>query len=161
MTAGWRGVSHRGAEGLYRLIYFSRQVVQIQDDLDFEVDNIVRASIRNNRAVAVTGLLLIHQNWFVQALEGPKQAVLTTFGRIRLDRRNLDPTVIGAGSASHRCFRDWNMCARRMCAADDAILAELEQTGAFDPTRLTAETGLRLLTAIDASQQVGLLARIA
>lgn len=46
---------------LHRIIYASR--IRIADgDLDHEIQAIIRASIRNNRDVAVTGLLLVHED---------------------------------------------------------------------------------------------------
>lgn len=82
---------------LHRLIYCSRQKLDAGDE-DDQLGAIIRASIRNNREVAVTGLLLLHQDYFVQALEGPAQAVLTTYGRICGDPRH-EGAGRGAGHA--------------------------------------------------------------
>lgn len=136
------------SRSLHRLIYASRQAFgpgQIPDD---EIDSLIRASIRNNRAVSITGLLLVHSGWFVQALEGPAQAVMTTYRRIVDDRRHSDAKLIGAGPAEAREFGDWNMCARRFSAADDAILDTLEQRASFEPHALTERSALRLLKAV-------------
>lgn len=131
---------------LHRLIYVSRQ--RPMADVDAQVDAIVRASIRNNRESAITGLLLVHEGYFVQALEGPAEAVLTTYGRIVDDPRHDAARVIVAGPAEQREFGGWNMCARRFSAVDDAILDALALRSAFDPARLTPRNGLRLLKAV-------------
>jgi hypothetical protein len=115
---------------------------------DEEIDNLIRASIRNNRQVAITGLLLVHAGWFVQALEGPAEAVMTTYSRIVADPRHEDAKIISAGPAEARAFGDWNMCARRFSKADEAILDTLDQRAVFDPTALTAASTLRLLKAV-------------
>jgi len=115
------------SRSLHRLIYASRQAFGPGQVPDEEIDAIIRASIRNNRADAITGLLLIHSGWFVQALEGPAQAVMTTYRRIVEDKRHDSAKLIHAGPASAREFGDWNMCARRFSAADDAILDTLER----------------------------------
>src|SRR5687767_4348309 len=109
---------------LHRVIYASRARIPAED-LDHEVHSIIRVSIRNNRAVAVTGLLLVHDGWFVQALEGPAEAVMNIYRRICDDLRHEDCKLLSAGPAAAREFGDWNMCARRMSAADDAILTTL------------------------------------
>jgi len=132
---------------LHRLIYASRQRVP-EADLDHEVSRIIQASIRNNREAAVTGLLLIHDGWFVQALEGPAEAVMTTYGRIVNDPRHDAAKVLAAGPAERREFSDWNMCARRMSPGDDAILDALEQRQAFTPATLSDKSALRLLKAV-------------
>jgi Sensors of blue-light using FAD len=132
---------------LHRLIYASRQEIA-PGDLDDEIGEIIRAAIRRNREVSITGLLLIHAGYFLQALEGPAEAVLTTFGRIGADPRHSGAKVIHAGPAKAREFADWNMCARRMAPADDAILETLSQLARFDPFKLSEPSALRLLTTV-------------
>src|SRR6478609_8978567 len=87
---------------LHRLIYASRE--RIGADLDHELGTIIRASIANNREVSVTGLLLVHAGWFLQALEGPAEAVMTTYGRIARDKRHSDCKILSAGPAERREF---------------------------------------------------------
>ncbi|MGZ6039331.1 MAG: BLUF domain-containing protein [Phenylobacterium sp.] len=141
-----------GSRTLHRLIYASRQEIS-PADLDDEVGKIIRASIRRNREVAVTGLLLIHEGQFLQALEGPSEAVLTTYGRICDDRRHSDAKIIHAGPADARAFADWNMCARRVTPADDAILETLSQKAQFEPRKLSGPSALRLLMTVRGIQQ--------
>ena len=136
-----------GGRTLHRLLYCSHVRIQAAD-LDHEVGGIVRASIRNNRDVAVTGLLLVHQGYFVQALEGPADAVMNTYRRIIEDRRHEDCRLLAAGPAATREFADWNMCARGMSAADNAILATLAQRDAFAPESFSGRSALRLLKAV-------------
>ncbi len=149
-------------KGLNRLLYFScfsAAFPRGEEAQAEEVDSIIRASIRNNRARAITGLLLVHQDWFMQALEGPGQAVLDTYQRILGDSRHQGAQVIAAGPAESRLFGDWNMCARRVSDIDDAILAGLRMKGDFDPGRLTAVSGLGLLTAVRGTQARAMAAR--
>ncbi len=115
---------------------------------DDEIDALIRASIRNNLAAAITGLLLVHDGWFVQVLEGPAEAVMTTYRRILNDPRHAESRVISAAPASCREFGDWHMCARQLSAADDAILKTLSQRDGFDPAKLTDRSALRLLKAV-------------
>ena len=136
-----------GSRSLHRLIYASRQSIA-PADLDHEVGAIIRASIRNNREVALTGLLLVHADWFIQALEGPAEAVMTTYRRIVDDPRHSDAKVLSAGPATAREFADWNMCARQMSPSDDAILDALAQRAAFQPNTLSATSALRLLKSV-------------
>ena len=142
-------------KGLHRLVYCSAFSPGFPSDVaeqDAAIGLIVRSSIRNNRAVAITGLLLAHQGWFTQALEGPAEAVMTTYSRILGDPRHMNVTMIGAGPAERRAFSDWNMCARRLSPTDDAILATLELKGAFDPRALGLGAAMKLLTAVKGVQ---------
>jgi hypothetical protein len=141
-----------GSRTLHRLIYASRVRIPAVD-LDHETQAIIGASIRNNREVAVTGLLLVHAGWFLQSLEGPAEAVMNTYRRICNDPRHEESKVLSAGPAPSRDFADWNMCARRMSAADDAILAALEVKERFEPHELSGAAALRLLKAVRGIQE--------
>lgn len=134
--------------GLQRLIYSSRQTLPADAPLDEVVADIIQTSIRNNRERAITGLLLVHEGWFVQALEGPGAAVRERYERISADPRHADPRVLEIEPAEARAFGDWNMCARTLSDADEALLDELEQRRAFAPDRLDARGALRLLKAV-------------
>ena len=150
-----------GSRTLHRLIYLSRQRLTSDASLDEAVDDIIRVSIANNRAVSITGLLLVHQGWFVQALEGPASAVLTTYGRIVNDTRHEAAQVLSAGPAERREFGDWNMCARRASPADAAILDTLDQRGPLQPSTLDGRNVLRLLKAVRNIQDDGGARRLA
>lgn len=145
VSAGMSGIS--GRRTLHRLIYASRQDIPAAD-LDHEVGAIIRVSVRNNRAVGVTGLLLVHEGWFIQALEGPAEAVMTTYGRIVDDPRHSEAKVLQAGPVEARAFAKWNMCARGISTVDDAITAALTLRDGFDPERFSGPAALRLLSAV-------------
>lgn len=141
-----------GSKTLHRLIYHSRFVIPRQD-IDEAVVSIISASIRRNREVAITGLLLVHEAACIQVLEGPAEAVLTTYGRICNDPRHTDSKVVSAGPAPGREFADWNMCARRLTPSDDAILKTLSVHERFDPQRLNGRNALRLLKSVRGIQE--------
>lgn len=149
------------SRSLHRLIYASRQAFGPGQSPDEEIDSLIRASIRNNRAASVTGLLLIHGGWFLQVLEGPAQNVMTTYRRIANDPRHGEQRVISAGPADVREFANWNMCARRFSTADEAILDTLDQREAFEPDRLTDRSALKLLKAVRSIQDRTALSGIA
>lgn len=148
-----------GSRTLHRLVYASRQAIE-PVRVGEEVDAIIRVSIRNNRQVAITGLLLVHDGWFLQALEGPAEAVMNTYRRILEDRRHRDPRVLAAGPASGREFGNWNMCARRMSHADDAILLTLAQRD-IDFEALGGDHALKLLRIVRGIQSRTEMARSA
>ena len=137
--------------GLHRIVYASRFgpsfPVSITDQ-DREIDAIVGSAVRHNKPAQVTGLLLIHQGQFLQALEGPAEAVMTIYGRILNDPRHERATVISAGPAPERRFGDWTMCARRASRADEAIMNTLDLKGALALDKLSPGQALTLLAAI-------------
>ena len=137
-----------GLTGLVRLIYASRWNVPEGRILDDEVRKIVIASMNNNRLVNVTGLLLVHDGWFVQALEGPAAGVSETYERVARDPRHTDVTLIEVAPGRARAFRDWNMTERRLTALQGPILARYGQAETFDPSRLDGEQAFGLLSSL-------------
>lgn len=140
-----------GSRQLHRIIYFSRFSRDFPKSLleqDADVDQIVKTSIKNNSSAEITGLLLVHQNSFIQALEGPAVAVMTRYGQIVRDSRHTDATIIVAAPATSRLFGEWNMCARRLNATSNAILRTLDLKGDFDPGKLSGESAQGLLCAV-------------
>lgn len=131
------------ADSIHRLIYCSRAYAETRD-LHAHVEAILSVSTRNNRAAGVTGLLLVHDGWFLQALEGAEGAVLRTYGRIAFDRRHETPKVLAGGTAPARAFGQWAMTARRL---DRTAAGHLFRRFPFDPTRLDGDAALALLTA--------------
>ena len=136
------------SRSLHRLIYVSRQSLPAGADVSAEVSRIVEISVRRNSASDITGLLLQHDGWFVQALEGPMEAVMTTYQRILNDQRHKNSKVISAGPAEHREFGAWSMCARQLGATDGAIIETLKHKGPFEPSKLAPASALRLLQAV-------------
>jgi hypothetical protein len=134
--------------GLVRVIYASRWGARAREDLHHVTRAIVTRSIQTNRPVDVTGLLLVHGGWFVQALEGPAASVRETFARICADPRHFDISVLASGSADQRLFRDWNMAERRLSPTDDRLLEQLGFDQAFRPDQLDAEDALVLMTSV-------------
>ena len=133
---------------LHCLVYCSKQSFTPDQIIDAEIDLIVAKSVLNNEKSDITGLLLIHDGWFVQALEGPAERVMTTYHRILSDKRHTSGQVISAGPILKRSFSNWNMCARRFSKANDAILDTLSQRDAFRPPSLRGPAALRLLTSV-------------
>lgn len=74
-----------------------------------DVDAILRASRRNNKACGVTGLLVVGGRRFLQVLEGPEEAVIATFERIRSDPRHFAVVVLNKATIVTRSFGDWAM----------------------------------------------------
>jgi hypothetical protein len=133
---------------VHRLIYASRIAPGAAEDLDESLRQIQMASIRSNRAVAITGLLTAHQGWFLQALEGPRAAVEDTFARIARDQRHRSPAVLTTEDLPARAFARWSMCASALSEVDDAILERLGLRESFDPLDCPERWVMQLLGAI-------------
>ena len=91
---------------MIRLIYISTARSELPK---VELEAILRVSRRNNAAVGVTGLLIVGGRRFLQALEGPADAVTLTYDRIKADGRHFAAVTLDSRAISGRSFPGWAM----------------------------------------------------
>ncbi len=137
---------------LQRLIYASRWAAPVADDIDDSVRRIICASIPNNRLNNLTGLLVVHNGWFIQALEGSRPSIAGLMDRIFRDPRHSDIHVICSGAVDARSFNDWNMAAVTIGTETKAFLAELGITKVAGSS-LDAGSALTLMQAIGEAER--------
>jgi hypothetical protein len=92
------------------------------------LDSILSVSRRNNAVAGVSGLLVSGGRRFLQVLEGPDQAVLTTYARIQADPRHRGFVLITCQSVTEPAFGDWSMAYREggIHVADDRLQGAVE-----------------------------------
>lgn len=74
-----------------------------------EVADIVARSAEDNRRDDITGMLIFHDNQFMQVIEGPDDTVKALMVRIRRDRRHHSPYELFRLPIPAREFPDWSM----------------------------------------------------
>ena len=74
-----------------------------------ELNEIMRASRMRNRAEGVSSLMIYNDGSFAQLMEGPKQAVLNVFERIKADKRHNGVAVIFQEETGKRITEGWDM----------------------------------------------------
>lgn len=82
----------------------------------------MRASRMCNQAEGVTSLLIYNDGSFAQLIEGPKQAVLNVYERIKSDRRHSGASIIFEEETDERITEGWDMAlipASKIAADDD------------------------------------------
>jgi len=93
---------------------------------DADLDQILGASRRNNKAAGVTGLLVVGGRRFLQALEGPDQAVAATMERIKADKRHFAVVELSRKVVESRSFGAWDMaCEQGGLAGEQDLQADL------------------------------------
>lgn len=143
-------------QSLHRIVYASRVTPSFVPDMDETLKDILRVAVRENANQGITGLLIAHRGWFVQALEGPVSGVRSRFGSIVRDPRHRDVNILAEGPTEARLFAAWSMCARVLSATDAAVLEVLDRKASFDPAAVPERIVIRLLTAV-AETHVGAL----
>jgi hypothetical protein len=96
------------AEPVFRLIYRSHNRIP-EVDRKAELGEIFSVSRSGNKKKGVTGALLTHGDWFVQALEGDEDTVRGLYEHIFRDDRHERVSVISTGQVDHRVFSRWAM----------------------------------------------------
>jgi hypothetical protein len=108
---------------MFQLVYISTATQPISDDM---LEAILASSRRNNDRAGLTGLLVAGRRRFLQAVEGPEQAVLDTYARIKGDTRHHALVLLTGRGVDSRAFGKWSMaCERAGDAAEAGSLAEI------------------------------------
>ncbi len=130
---------------LLRVLYASRWANVLGDDAEAALHRIVATSIGNNRLADITGLLVAHDGWFLQVLEGPEASVRPLMERIARDPRHRGVRVIAQEQCDARLFQDWDMAGARLSPEADPLLIELGQIARFDGYALDGKGALHLM----------------
>nr|Q8S9F1.1 RecName: Full=Photoactivated adenylate cyclase subunit beta; AltName: Full=Photoactivated adenylyl cyclase subunit beta [Euglena gracilis]BAB85620.1 beta subunit of photoactivated adenylyl cyclase [Euglena gracilis] len=100
-------VSATGDTTLTTLTYIS-QATRPMSRLDLSA--IMRTATRRNAQQSITGTLLHVNGLFVQTLEGPKDAVVNLYLRIRQDPRHTDVTTVHMAPLQERVYpSEWTL----------------------------------------------------
>lgn len=91
---------------MIQLIYSSSAVDLISDQ---ELKKILQVARERNARDNITGLLLYKSGNFIQALEGPEEAVLKLYEKIQQDPRHTSIMTLVKEPIQARQFPDWSM----------------------------------------------------
>lgn len=104
---------------LIQLVYLSTSHDLLSDQ---ELAEILIASQRNNTRLDITGALIYHDGNFIQLLEGPEEAVLTLYDKIKADPRHGGVVTLIQAPTEKREFANWSMMFRNIGKLDPEIL---------------------------------------
>ena len=100
---------------LFRIAYISAASKSFDPA---ELREMLKESNVRNKEAGITGMLLYKDGQFMQVLEGPGEAVTTTFSRISKDPRHHDIKVLLQGAVQERRFPGWSMAFRDLNLPD-------------------------------------------
>ncbi|MEP3481939.1 MAG: BLUF domain-containing protein [Fuerstiella sp.] len=95
---------------MHLLVYTSQSLIE-PAVAEFELDQIVADSKRNNTANGLTGVMFQHRDRFIQLLEGEQSAIRQTFERIQKDPRHTQIEILFDSAIRQRGCPDWSMGA--------------------------------------------------
>jgi len=105
---------------LVSLVYVSRSA---QPMSDADLKDILAEARDKNAAKGITGMLLYRDDFFVQALEGDKAAVQTTYEKICKDPRHTRILKLYEHPLKVRAYENWSMGFNKI---DDEDLEHVE-----------------------------------
>jgi hypothetical protein len=134
---------------LSRLIYYSEyQIVRGEVSALGQLSRILSSANRNNKALGLTGALIFDELWFMQALEGNREAVWKTFQRICEDERHGNVVLVEMREVSERRFGNWWMGLATRNDETEATFAPYLRHGHLSPPSMSAERMLALMVEL-------------
>lgn len=132
--------------GLMRLTYFSTfKKDPEKHNPSCQFTSILDTARYNNSRQEITGALVFNSNWFVQILEGERDAVWPTFKKIEKDERHSGVTPIEMAVAPDRCFGNWWMTFIESNAENSVQFEPFLVEKVFDPSKMAPDQILALM----------------
>jgi hypothetical protein len=107
-----------------------------------DLRSILLAANENNAHSGITGMLVMHDDWFLQVLEGGPEAVNRCFMRIAADTRHHGVELLGFHPVHGRCFGQWKMKGLSTRTGGEGEMAELVRIHGDDRGQLPAPEDL-------------------
>ncbi|MBR0655328.1 BLUF domain-containing protein [Plastoroseomonas arctica] len=134
---------------LHRLLYSSHCALDCEpDEVDAQVVSLVENAQQTNARHGITGALLFSSGMFVQALEGPLEAVEATFERICADMRHRDLRLIDFTIAETRAFGEWSMAAINPRGSLENLGADFEAMERMRMDQTNADAAIRIMRSM-------------
>ena len=130
---------------LTRLVYASTIASDFRPE---NIEDILRVSRANNAKNGVTGVLFFNSNYFLQCLEGDRQAVCGTYHRIAFDTRHEHPIILSCNEVAKRDFADWAMGYVPTNRITDAVNSHLIGEADFQPYSMSMAAAVQMVDAL-------------
>ena len=102
---------------MYELIYCSNAHSNLKDD---DISDILGKARDFNLKNEITGCLLLHNNEFIQILEGDRKILKDLIEKIKKDVRHSHVMVLAENEIEKRVFDQWSMAYHKI-ENDDVI----------------------------------------
>lgn len=110
--------SPSAAASLHFLIYVSQAVAPMSEQA---LDALLEKSLTFNLSAGITGCLVHQDGYFMQMLEGKKEALFALFDKIKDDPRHRSVRIVIDGLAHRRIFAGWGMVLRGLAYGPDRL----------------------------------------
>ena len=142
------------AEDLYRLVYFSRNLIPGKPaEIAAEIESILESSRRNNAPLGITGALIFNSGVFAQVLEGARNDIERIFENIQRDQRHADVHVLAFEETPNRRFPSWSMAFVGRSVEGSDLFSWIGAATGFDAKRMEGERMLDIISAIAVEEE--------
>jgi hypothetical protein len=136
---------------LVRLLYASRAAKALSAKT---VASILVECQRNNPARGITGVLCYSDEYFLQVLEGGRDAVCETFNAIVGDARHAQVRLLHFEEISERRFGGWTMGQVNISKVNSSLLLKYAEKAELNPFAVSGQVSLALLEELIATASV-------
>ncbi|MEZ8196927.1 BLUF domain-containing protein [Vibrio cortegadensis] len=127
---------------LTRLIYVST----LSKDCDLNaLTDILTTSREHNKETNITGLLSHNQKYFLQCLEGSREAINDTYSHIVNDKRHSKVTILYFKEVHCREFGDWSMGDIPQSNLTALLNLQFSGSDQFSPYDMSGESAYLML----------------
>ena len=91
---------------MHHLIYSSQATLTFTEQM---LAALLKQAQQHNERLGLTGVLLYHQEQFVQVLEGSAEAIADVYHRLLHDVRHYNVVELASGPIAARRFGEWAM----------------------------------------------------
>ncbi len=130
---------------LTRLIYTSTISASFSAD---SIEDILTCARRNNQKNDVTGMLCFNRKYFLQCLEGKREAVNSTYNTILNDPRHSHIVMLDYKEVTTREYGEWSMGYMPESGFTSALNLKYTGTPGFNPYEMLGESAHQMLLAM-------------
>lgn len=130
---------------LVRLVYASTIAADFEPD---NIESILHTSRINNQQHDITGVLFFSSRYFLQCLEGERQAVCDTYHRIACDTRHDRPVILHFAEIVARDFADWAMGYVPTNRVTDSLNQHFLGDNDFQPYTMSMAAAIQMVDAL-------------
>lgn len=136
---------------LVRCLYASRAVAPLTGAV---MDAILEASRRNNPRLGITGMLCVSDEFFIQVLEGGRDAVCELYKTIITDPRHTSVRMLVYEEITERRFGHWTMGHVNTAKVNASLLLKYSEKAALNPLVCSGRATMALLEELVASAAI-------
>ena len=113
-------------DNVYQIVYTSHARTRFSQEM---LASLLEHSRCHNAAQGVTGVLMHHDGFFAQCLEGPAAEVTALLERIVRDERHQNVVVVSEQTTARRAFPEWYMGCTEISSSEALKLSTSEWEG--------------------------------